>query len=237
MNYKFEEYVNFKLPDDTIPTGKKSSVHYRDCCGKCRRFEKASEQLKKAAEQKEQGVFLNVNEIQKLLEDFLSDLPMPAESEKRQRVFRHPTQGIDPKENKPHHELNIDYGEITKRYRLACEKDIVWLKFAKDKAENSGEDRYLVAVASSNDINFDIPLNPEDYDLLEDPSKPRNKNNHYVYNTTGIIVDHIEKVWDTSFVLIIPLPDIPEGYTRQNIERAIGNYLIAKHIPIIVSAQ
>lgn len=52
-------------------------------------------------------------------------------------------------------------------------------------------------------------------------------------NSSGILIRHVKKNWDESFVLIIPLPDIPYGYRRHDIEKAIGNYLIEKEIPII----
>ncbi len=62
-------------------------------------------------------------------------------------------------------------------------------------------DGYLGVVATSNDINF-------------------NKN-----NTSGILIQQLNKIWDTSFVLVFPLSNIPIGYNRGDIERAVGNYL------------
>jgi hypothetical protein len=71
------------------------------------------------------------------------------------------------------------------------------------------KDGFLGAVAVSNDINFNMEF------------------------TSGIIIEHLHKEWDQSFVLIFPLVNIPEQYTRHDIEKGIGNYLIAKGIPIL----
>lgn len=70
-------------------------------------------------------------------------------------------------------------------------------------------DGYLGVVATSDDINF-------------------NTN-----NTAGTLVHQLNKKWDESFVLLFPLINIPTKYVRGDIERAIGNYLIEKNVPII----
>ena len=44
----------------------------------------------------------------------------------------------------------------------------------------------------------------------------------------GIIIHKLGKEWDESFVLIFPLKGIPNGYTRSDVEAAIGNMLIEK---------
>jgi hypothetical protein len=41
------------------------------------------------------------------------------------------------------------------------------------------------------------------------------------------------KAWDTSFVLLFPLANIPAEFERGDLERAIGNYLIDNNVPII----
>ena len=65
-------------------------------------------------------------------------------------------------------------------------------------------------VAKSFDINFD-------YDT-----------------TSGELARDWDNGWDTSFVLIFPLtPDILRQYSKEDVETAIGNYLIEKKVPII----
>jgi len=81
------------------------------------------------------------------------------------------------------------------------------------------EDGFLGVVATSNDINFDIPLSQKEY----------NKN----HNTSGIIIHYLNKKWNESFVLVFPLKKIPEKLKRGDVERGIGNYLIKKGVPIL----
>lgn len=69
---------------------------------------------------------------------------------------------------------------------------------------------YLGVVAKGMDINFDYSP------------------------TSGRLVNEIGERWDESFVLIFPLTDLMlKGRDVGDIERAVGNYLISKHIPII----
>lgn len=110
------------------------------------------------------------------------------------------------------------YKEIKEKNNLKDERDIVWMKFT--------EDGFLGVVATSNDINFQIPS-----DSLEYKEKTRNK--QWKYNTSGIIIHHLKKKWDESFVLIFPLHNISENLKRGDIERGIGNYLIKKEVPIL----
>ena len=112
---------------------------------------------------------------------------------------------------------NINYRSIKKYYNLKSIKDIIWLKFTKDG--------YCGVVAVSNDVNFNIPPSAVAYN--------EKSNGRWKYNTSGILVPQVNKEWDDSFVLIFPLVDIPEGYTRHDIERAVGNYLIDNNVPII----
>lgn len=123
--------------------------------------------------------------------------------------------------------LKIDYEKIKRDNVLDELGDIVWMKFTKDG--------YLGVVATSNDINFDIPQNTSEYDKKEWRYNPFLKQKEWVWKhtTSGILVHQLGKVWDTSFVLVFPLSNIPNGYTRGDIERAIGNYLIDKEVPII----
>lgn len=111
----------------------------------------------------------------------------------------------------------IDYDIIKQENSLKDRRDIVWLKFT--------EDGYLGVVASSHDINFKIPCKKSQYDIKN--------GEEWAYNTSGIIVHKLEKKWDESFTLLFPLNGIPEGYNRGHIEKAIGNLLIQKGVPIL----
>lgn len=70
-------------------------------------------------------------------------------------------------------------------------------------------DDYLGVVATSLDINFSTT------------------------NTSGKIINHLDKKWNEEFVLVFPLPNIPKPLNRQLIESGIGNYLISKNVPIL----
>ena len=109
---------------------------------------------------------------------------------------------------------SVDYRKIAVDYALENERDIVWMKFTKDSG-------YLGVVATSNDINFDIPASEDEY------GKKLNR------NTSGIIIHQLGKEWDESFVLVFPLVDIPQDKSRSDIERAIGNHLISEGVPIL----
>ncbi len=63
------------------------------------------------------------------------------------------------------------YKGMKKINNLEDERDIVWMKFT--------EDGFLGVVATSNDINFDIPLSEKEYDKK--------------HNAAGIIIHHLEK--------------------------------------------
>ena len=112
--------------------------------------------------------------------------------------------------------LDIDYNKIKEDYDLNSDKHIIWMKFT-----TSG---HLGVVAASNDINFRIPENEEQYN---EKGKKRWK-----YNTSGIIARSLEQGWDENFVLIFPLPGIT-NQERSAIEQGIGNYLISKDVPIL----
>lgn len=70
------------------------------------------------------------------------------------------------------------------------------------------KDGYLGVVAASDDINFSYK------------------------NNSGKLISHVNKEWNEELVLIFPLPNI-QRYERDEIEKALGNYLIAKDVPII----
>ena len=103
------------------------------------------------------------------------------------------------------------YKEIKDNNDLEDERDIVWMKFTKDA--------FLSVVATSSDVNFDVPVSDKDY----------NKK----HNTSGIIIHYLNTEWDESFVLVFPLKKIPQGLKRGDIERGIGNYLIKQGVPIL----
>lgn len=119
---------------------------------------------------------------------------------------------------------DIDYLKIKNQCSLQDERDIVWMKFTKDG--------YLGVVATGNDINHDIPASRADYDKR----KRVNEWKHqfvWIHNSSGILVHQLGKDWDESFVVVFPLVNIPCGYKRHDIERAIGNMLITEGVPII----
>lgn len=131
---------------------------------------------------------------------------------------------FDPKE--------INYSTIKDKYNLKDERDIIWMKFTKDG--------FLGVVATSTDINFDIPPNPDEYDIkvLKWNEYTKKEVYDWKWNSAGILVhklmsENIVEGWDDSFVLIFPLSNIPVGYTRGDVEKAVGNYLIQKKVPII----
>lgn len=121
----------------------------------------------------------------------------------------------------------VDYKKIKNDYSLKNEKDIVWMKFT-----TSG---YPGVVAVSNDINFDVPNNTSEYDLKVEVWDPyeKCKKSEWKHNSSGIIIHKLREQWDDSFVLVFPLKNIPYGYSRHDIEKAIGNYLIKKNVPIL----
>ena len=102
---------------------------------------------------------------------------------------------------------------------MNSEKDLVWLKFA-----NNG---HLGVVATSNDVNFQIPKNKSEYNSKIRVYNEYEKRDKYEweYNSAGIILHNLGLKWDESFVLLFPLGNIPNGYRRHDIEKAIGNFL------------
>ena len=123
--------------------------------------------------------------------------------------------------------INIDYQQIKYDNDLDSVKDIVWMKFT--------ESGYLGVVATSDDINFDIPNSCGDYDRREWRYNSYKKKRELVWKHTssGILLHQLGESWDKSFVLVFPLKNIPKEYKREDIERAVGNYLIYKNVPII----
>ena len=115
----------------------------------------------------------------------------------------------------------VDYKKIQKENGLQDERDIVWMKFTLDG--------YLGVVAVSNDIGFDVPPSSEEYN-----QKIQYKSCFkWRFSTSGILIHFLGKQWDDSFALVFPLKNMPAGYNRHHIEMGIGNYLIAKGVPIL----
>ena len=82
-------------------------------------------------------------------------------------------------------------------------------------------------VASSNDINFDIPT--EFFD-----SAQKNKRGEWLFNFSGVLIKYLNEEWNQDYILIFPLTRISSTqYTRHEIEKRIGNHLIDKDIPIL----
>lgn len=90
---------------------------------------------------------------------------------------------------------------------------------------------FLGVVAISNDVNFDIPASSDEYDDKQYNAKEERYD--WRFNSAGILVHALGKEWDKSFVLIFPLANIPSEYTRHDIEKAVGNYLIEMDVPIL----
>ena len=212
--YKFERYA---LMTQAGATYKKDGKEYlQSVHGKAyTRKDKADEESKKTP--------IPVETIIGYIDEFLSDWLNPPQNQPR--VFKYDTSVCKVDPSKEYSQLEIDYdkNDKIKKYGLKDPMDIVWLKFTKPV--NYNKNGYLGVVATGNDINFDIPPDAESYD--------KKLNNKYVYNSSGILVHHVNMEWDSSFVLMIPLHNIPNGHTRYDIEKAIGNYLIEKEVPII----
>ena len=123
----------------------------------------------------------------------------------------------------------INYAVIKEKHHLSDERNIIWMKFTK-----SG---HLGVVASTNDINFDMPKDENEYDTEIRVYNHFTKayENRWKFNSSGIIVNCIGEEWDKSFVLVFPLSvaKLPCRYNRHEVETAIGNYLIHNNVPII----
>lgn len=71
------------------------------------------------------------------------------------------------------------------------------------------KDNYLGVVAAGYDFNF---------------SKT---------NRSGKYVKSVGKEWNEELIIVFPISEYPDGRTRSDIERALGNYIIDQNIPII----
>lgn len=137
--------------------------------------------------------------------------------------------GIPEVENPIMDPSEVNYSTLKKEFDLNDERDIAWIKFT--------EDGFVGVVAVSNDINFDIPSNESVYDnKVWKYNKYTKKNElNWEYNSSGILVHKLNKEWDDSLILVFPLKKLKEscGYSRHDIEIAIGNCLIKHNVPII----
>ena len=114
------------------------------------------------------------------------------------------------------------YEQVEIDRNLKDKRDIVWMKFTCDG--------FLGVVASSADINFQIPESDEDYLKKKNGMSKYSK---WAFNNSGIIIHRLEKQWCEDYVLVFPLSNIPDDLTRGHIECGIGNYLIANNVPIL----
>jgi len=137
--------------------------------------------------------------------------------------------GIQTTDNPEFDPKSIDYDNIKERFELNSKDDLLWLKFTKDG--------YLGVVAVSADINFDMPKDSKEYDTTHKVYDPYKKiyKIEWLHNSSGIIIHKLGKRWDETFVLIFPLKNIPLGYTKNEVENAVGNMLISKDVPILDS--
>lgn len=169
------------------------------------RENKAREQLKKYEDEKWEKKE-SVNKVIKCVKGFLIHYKIIEDDIDAELKISYP--------------MKINYNEIKEKYGLKDKGDIIWLKFADNGC--------LGVVAAGADINFNIPASADKYN----DKKPGNSKK-YVWNTSGILLHKLGLKWDTSFVLVFPLKEIPKGYKRHDVEKAVGNYLIECGMPVI----
>lgn len=112
---------------------------------------------------------------------------------------------------------NIDYEKIQIENGLENKNDILWVKFTKDG--------YLGVVTTGATVNFEVPPSADLYNARY--------TENWLYNTAAIITHHLDKKWDTSFVLIFPLKNMPSSYYAVDVEQVVENHLIDKNVPIL----
>ncbi|WP_429971775.1 hypothetical protein ACQW5G_04000 [Fructilactobacillus sp. Tb1] len=198
--------------------GKASSVRYDNTT----RLDKAKEQLELKT--------VSVDEIIKLTNRFLTSAniePVPNPIVNNSYISKLTNNKFKVSDFYKKQDLDrIFYKNLMSKNNLSDERDIVWMKFAKD---NEGNDR-LVVVAKSNDINFIIPSNSADY-------TKKDKDGSWSFNTAGVLLHKLGMKYDESFILAFPLKskDNQSMTTKENgsIETGIGNYLIDNKVPII----
>ena len=180
-----------------------NSVHF----GSTTRFEKAEAQLESTL------LKPSKEEVVKMVWKCFSALGIIEENVQPEEHDIYPIYRIADGELDEEGNLKIDY----KVFPVKDKRDIVWIKFS--------EDGYVGVVASSNDINFQIPSDESEFDIKI--------NNRWRYNSSGIIIKKLGKKWDTDFVLVFPKFTIPNSMTRHGIEKAVGNYLIDHQVIVL----
>lgn len=191
-------------------SSKESSVHFDDKT----RFNKAEEQADMPS--------VSVEKIISLTNNFLKEVGIPViENPIVDNDFINKLTGesFTLEEIESHNEF---YKKLKDKFNLNDSRDIVWMKFSREENDQNK----IGVVATSNDINFDLPMSKSEYN-----DKTRSRS--WKYTTSGILLNYIKKEWDKSFVLVFPLAEIPSDLTRHDIETGIGNYLIANNVPII----
>lgn len=180
-----------------------NSVHF----GSTTRIDKAKEQLNTKLLKPSR------KEVVAMVWECFSALEIIEENDRPEEPDIYPIYRITDGELDEEGNLKIDY----KVFPVKDKRDIVWIKFT--------DDGYVGVVASSNDINFQIPNDKSEYDIKI--------NNRWKYNSSGIIIKELDKEWDKDFVLVFPIFTNPNSMTRHGIEKAVGNYLIDHQVIVL----
>lgn len=108
--------------------------------------------------------------------------------------------------------VNLDYDRIAKEHQLADRRDIVNIRFDREGR--------AVLVAVSDDVNFcPVPKGPDEFDAKD--------GNYWKYSTAAVILSALGTDWDRTRLLLFPLSGLSRtGYSRHDVEKAIGNHLL-----------
>lgn len=174
------------------PGGKRSSVRYNDTT----RLDVAKEQNSKCSKSIEE-VIACVNKC--LVENNIKAVESPITKLDNGKFAN----GINKTEF---------YKNLQQNYNLRDKRDLVWIKFT--------DDLKIVTVATSNDINLQMPIDRTQYKSKK-------------YNTSGIIMHRLGFEYNKDFLLVFPLTNLGVNVKRGEIEKKIGDYLIANDFPII----
>lgn len=117
----------------------------------------------------------------------------------------------------------VDFKELQAKYQLQKEDDVLFIKFSKDG--------HVVVLGEGITLNFTMPKSIADYNQ----KIWHGEEWEWRYNSAGILLHSVGGEYDTSRIILIPLIGLDKsGYTRTEIKRAVGNYLIEEcKIPII----
>lgn len=198
----------------------------------CARFLKYPEQHCRHDKAKEQLIFekVEINEIIYLVNELLENTGL--------------TPVTNPIFNNPVPLSSVKYENFKNANQLYNTIGEIFIRFTADG--------YIGVIGKDfKDINFQIPNDESDYTKRTYKQKVHyiaptmfhnsKKDWNWTYNTAGILLHHLAKTWDTSFVLLFPLspkstnpnPHFDPNRRDTDYERAIGNYLIKKGVPII----